>query len=242
MNRALPLVSLCVAILSLSVALMPRDPVMPPPSPEAPRAEPDGELRRRIELLEDDHRALWDRVALLERRQLAAPAVDGGPASPSLVAEVASLREELRGAMTGEVLSSEAGRTALKAVIREAEAEWVRERLAQRYLERQERAGEQKARWKDFVTTARLSPAQEQELTKRLEAEEAARLALQEQQQNGGPAAPDAFRALWDQRRETDQVMGGLLDATQKEQYQAVRREDRGGPGGGRPSGERVPR
>lgn len=233
MNRALPLVSLCVALLALGISLVPREPVVVAPPPDEPRrSEADPELRRRVELLEDDSRALWDRVTLLERRQVAGPAVDGGVAAPSLVNEVAQLREEVRGVMTGEVLSNEAGRAALKEVIREAEADRQRERQAQRQQDQQQRVAEQKARWKDFVTTAKLTWAQEQELDKRLAAEEAARKAMVEQMTQNGPPSAEAFRALRDQRKETDEAMGALLDATQKEQYQALRREDRGG---GRP-------
>jgi hypothetical protein len=244
MNRALPIASLCVAILALAAALIPRDPVVVPSAPqaEAPRSS-DGELelRKRVELLEDDSRNLWDRVVLLERRPGTVLSTDAGLISPTLVTEVAQLREEVRGVMTGELLSNDATRAALKEVIREAEADSQRERNLERQQRQEQRAVEQKARWKDFVTTARLTSAQEQELNRRLEAEDAARKAFAEALQKGTPN-PEGFRAIRDQRRETDQVMGKLLDDTQKQQYQALRREDRGGGTRDRPTSGEQPR
>ncbi len=239
MNRALPILSLCLALVALAFAAAPREPVvLPPPPADAPRTdEPDAELRRRVEQLEDDNRALWDRLVLLERQRLAVP-VDAGVLAPSVATEVAQLRQELRGVIAGEVLSNDASRAALKEVIREAEADSARERQVLWQQRQEQRAAEQQAKWKEFAVTAKLTWAQEQELTRRLAAEDAARKALFEAQQNGTPN-PEGFRALRDQRRETDQVMSGLLDDTQKQQYQALRREDRGGGGGNR--GQRTP-
>lgn len=68
----------------------------------------------------------------------------------------------------------------------------------------------------------------------RLEAEDAARAALAQQQAAGQRVDPEAVRALREQRRETDRTMTGLLDATQRAQYEELRREDRGGGGGNR--------
>ena len=110
-------------------------------------------------------------------------------------------------------------------------ADSQRERLVQRQQRQEQRVEEQKAKWKEFFATAKLTWPQQQELEKRLAEEEAARRAMVEQLQNG-PPNPDAFRALRDQRKETDAAMSKLLDDTQKEQYQALRREDRGGRGG----------
>lgn len=241
MNRVLPILSLCVALLALAFTIVPRDPVIvSAPEPEELPREPDPELRRRLELVEDDNRALWDRVVLLERR---APTVttDAGLIAPSVAAEVAQLREEVRGVITGEILSNDASRAALKEVIREAEADNQRERAERRQQQQEQRAAEQKAKWKNFAATARLSFQQEQELTRRLEAEDAARRALAEQLKAGTPPTPETFRAMRDQRRETDTAMNALLDDTQKQQYQALRREDRGGSfrtGGNRGTGD----
>ncbi len=196
-------------------------------------------LRRRVELLEDDNRALWDRVVVLERRNTAVVLNDAGvELAPSIVSEVAQLRQELRGVITGAALSNEASRAALKEVIKEAEADTLRERVAQSQQRRDQRAQEQKVKWKEFVTTAKLTFQQEQELTRRLDAEEATR----QQMQNGTAVmGPETFRAMRDQRRETDEAMNKLLDDTQKEQYQAMRREDRGGGGRGDRGGEPQP-
>ncbi len=246
MSRVLPIVSLCIALLAFAFAVVPRDPVIIPSSqPEAQRGvDVDAEmLRRRVELLEDDNRALWDRVVVLERRNAAPVMNDAGVVlAPSVVSEVAQLRQEVRGLITGEVLSNEASRIALKEVIREAEADSQRERVAQAQQRREQRAQEQKVKWKEFVTTAKLSYQQEQELTKRLDAEEKARLDFAQQMQNGAtPPGPESFRAMRDQRRETDEAMNKLLDDTQKEQFQALRREDRGGNRGGDRGGDRQP-
>lgn len=241
MNRALPILSLCLALVALAFAAAPREPLILPPAPvEAARAtDADPELRRRIDQLEDDNRALWDRVVVLERQRQLTVLTDAGVVAPSVAAEVAQLREEVRGMISGEVLSNDASRAALKEVIRETQADTQRERQVQREQRQEQRATEQKAKWKAFATEAKLTWAQEQELTRRLETEETARRAFFLQAQQGGAPDNEGFRALRDQRRETDQVMNGLLDDTQKQQYLALRREDRGGGGrADRPGGE----
>lgn len=228
MGRALPVVSLLVAFSALGLSWLGRsEPAPPSPVAEVqPTRDESAELRRRVEQLEDDNRALWDRVALLERRQPGAvPAGDGGlvPAR-----EVAQLREELRSVMTGEVLTSEAGRAALKDLVREAQVEQQREREASRQQRQQLRAAELRERWKGFVTTAKLTWAQEQKLTERLDLEEALRTALQAARTDGQAPAQD-FRKLRETQRETDQVMHGLLDEAQRGPYDDLRREERPG-------------
>ena len=153
MNRALPLISLCVAVLALAFAIVPRDPVVVPssPEPEVKRGvDVDAELlKRRVEVLEDENRALWDRVVLLERRAQNSAALisDGGATTTvAVVQEVAELRQELRSVIAGEVLSNDASRAALKEIIREAESDAQRERFAQRQQQQEQRALEQKAK------------------------------------------------------------------------------------------------
>ena len=242
MSRVLPVVSLCVALLAFAFAVVPRDPVVISSSePEARRGmDVDAELlRRRVEVLEDDNRTLWDRVVVLERRNNGV-VNDAGVLTPSIVSDVAQLRQEVRGLISGEVLSNEASRAALKEVIRETEADSQRERIAQAQQRREQRAQEQKVKWKEFVGTAKLTWQQEQELTKHLEAEEKTRQDFAQRLQSDSlPMTPELLRAMRDQRRETDEAMNKLLDETQKEQYQALRREDRGGGGRGDRGGER---
>ena len=84
MQRALTLLALGTSVVALvsSFVLRPSDP--PAPVERAPVAQvDDGELRRRVEQLEDDNRALWDRVSALERRQggVLVAATDGGAPS-----------------------------------------------------------------------------------------------------------------------------------------------------------------
>lgn len=228
MTRALPLVAVCLSVLALAAAVMPRGEPAPPPVVAPAPAAPDEELeylKRRVELLEDDQRALWDRLVALERRP--AGASDGGGAE--VQAEVARLREELRSVMTGEVLSSEAGRSALKDVLREAEEDRARDRFLEREQRRTAQVEAQREKWKAFVGTAKLTWEQEQKLNERLATEERERQRLLEQLRLGAETWQDVGRYLRDQRRETDQVMRGVLDETQQAQYRELRRDDGGG-------------
>ncbi len=247
MSRALPVVSICLALLAFAVALMPRGEPPPPVVMDGESSVSDEDLeflKRRLEVLEDENRALWDRVVSLERRPAVSPD-GGGAAAPVLEAEVARLREELRGVMTGEVLTSEAGRSALKDVIREAEQDRQRERFQEMEGRRTKQAEEQKVKWKAFVGTARLSYAAEQKLNERLSFEESERTKKMEQLRLGEQTWQEVSQYLRTQRRETDNAVGAMLDDAQKKQYQEVRRDDpsggrgqRGGEGNRRAEGE----
>lgn len=231
MQRALTLLALGTSVVALVSSFVLR-PSEPPPVERAPVAQvDDGELRRRVDQLEDDNRALWDRVSALERRQggVLVAATDGGAPSVPMT-EVTKLRDELRSVMTGEVLSSEAGRAALKDVIREVSEDQQRERTAARQQRVQQRAAEQREKWKGFASAAKLTWAQEQKLTERLDLEDQLRAALMAQQLEG-QGSRDDFRKLRDTQRETDQAMGALLDDTQKAQFEELRRDERGGAG-----------
>lgn len=237
MSRVLPIVSICLALLAFGVALMPRGEPTVPPSVVTEVDSNDEELdflKRRVELLEDDNRTLWDRVVLLEKR----PALigDGGGASPAMEAEVARLRAELRSVMAGEVLTDPSSRDALKEVIREAQADQQKERFTQMEERRQKAAEQQKVRWKSFVTDARLTYAAEQKLNERLALEESERTKKMEQLRLGEQTWREVSDYLRTQRRETDSQMSALMDDTQKQQYQSVRRED--GAGNGRMRGD----
>ena len=230
MTRAIPIVSLVLAVSAVALAMFPREsPATAMATQQAPALRDDDELdalKRKVDLIEEDQRAMWNRVLLLERRAVTELPADGGAASPALVAEVTQLKQELRAVMQGEVLNDSAGRIAMKEVVREVEADLARERIVQRQERQQQRAVEQQAKWKRFAADAKLSYQQEQTLNQRLAAEDAARKALFER---GTPPEREELRALRDQRRETDTIMLPLLDETQKQQYQELRQEDQGG-------------
>jgi hypothetical protein len=238
-SKHLPLLAVLLSASTVVLAAWPRTeaaaPAPPPPSEQRPDEALDL-LGRRLDAVDDDQRALWNRLLELERRTATASmTTDGGAtAAPALVSEVTQLKQELRALMQGEVLSDEAGRHAMKALVREVEADLSRERLAQRQVRQEQREAERQARWKSFITSARLTFEQERTLTERFAAEESSRKALFAQ---GGAGGRDALRALRDQRQETDEMMRPLLDASQRQQYEALRREE---PGGG--SGARRPR
>lgn len=241
MTRAIPIISLLLAASAVALTLVPRE---SPPAPvvSAPAPRDDDELdalKRKVDLIEEDQRAMWNRVLLLERKAVAELPADGGAPSPALVAEVAQLKQELRAVMQGEVLNDPSGRTAMKEVVREVEADLARERIVQRQERQQQRAAEQQAKWKRFATDAKLTYQQEQTLNQRLAAEDAARKALFER---GTSPEREELRTLRDQRRETDSIMLPLLDETQKQQYQELRQEDQGGPNRRRPQQDERPR
>jgi len=239
MKNAVPWVSLCCAVVALGLSLRSPAPVEAPAPVEPSRdAEDVADLRRRLDALDDDARILWDRVSTLERRPAGGGGVavgDAGSSAPGeLVADVARLKEEVRSVMAGEVLSTEAGRTAMKDIVREVEADRQRERQVQQQQRREARAAEQKAKWTDFAKTARLTYAQEQTLTQRLAAEDALR---QQLTATPGGDPREAFRTLREEQRKTDALMAQQLDEQQKQQYEALRSEERGG-GRGRERGQ----
>ena len=233
MNRALPIVSICLALLAFGVALMPRG---EPPVPAAVIEDSVNDeeleyLKRRVELVEDDNRALWDRVVLLERRPVAVG--DGGfvaaPPSAGLEAEVQKLRAELRSVMAGEVLTDPQSREALKDVIREAEADAQKKRFEDFAERRNKQAEEQKQKWAGFVSNAKLSYAAETKLNERLALEETERNKRMEQVRLGEQTWQEVSQYLRTQRRETDQQMSQMLDETQRNDYQQLRRDDQRG-------------
>ncbi len=239
MSRVLPIVGICLSLVALAFALVPRGEVAPPVTwePDAPAfADEDVDfLKRRIELLEDDNRLLWDRVVKLERKPAVVTA-DGAPApAASLNAEVEKLRAELRSVMAGEVLSDEAGRGAIKEMMREVQADQQRERMVQLEERRVQQQQQQQQRWADFKQSAGLSYAAEQKLTERLATEESERTKKMEQLRLGQATWQEVSDYLRTQRRETDEAVTSLMNDEQKQQYQQVRRND--GGGGGRQRG-----
>lgn len=245
MNRVLPLVAVCLSLLAVALALVPRGDVAPPPMVLDAPDDNDGELeflRRRVELLEDDNRTLWNRVTALERR----PAATGeaGTAPPSLAADVEKLRAELHSLMVGDVANSEVGRAAIKDIIREAQGDQQRERMVRIEERRQQQQDEAKQRWKEFVSKSGLSYAAEQKLTERLAAEEAERTKKMEQLRLGEATWQEVAQYLRTQRKETDDAVTALMDDSQRRQYESVRRADGNGmrgEGGREGGGMRFP-
>lgn len=230
MTRTLPVLALCISLLALAlgVASLEKAPPPPPQVVEAPRAQPSDEvleLRKRVELLEDESRSLWDRLVVLERRAAQGAATDGG-VDPSLLAEVYRLRDELRQLAATQPLSGDAGRAALVDVVREINAQQARERIIDRMERMQTRTADFAQRWRSFAGQVRLSPAQEKTLQDRLALEEQTQKTVFER--TDGTPTLEAFRALNVQRRETDRLMRSQLDDAQYEQYVSVRREERG--------------
>ena len=241
MNRALPIVAICLSLLALAMSLVPRGDVAPPPVAVTAAVDNDDDiefLRCRIDLLEDDNRALWDRVTQLERRPMMSG--DGGQVSASFAADLEKLRSEVHSLMAGDIANSEAGRAALRELIREAQGEQQRDRLTAMEERRQQQAAQLAARWKEFSTNAHLSYAADQKLNERLAYEESERAKKMEQLRAGEATWQEVSTYLRTQRKETDDAVTSLLDDSQRSQYQQIRRNDNGSVrdiGGGRPTG-----
>jgi hypothetical protein len=240
MNRALPIVAICLSLLALAMSLVPRGDVAPPPVAVTAADDNDDDiefLRRRIDLLEDDNRALWDRVTQLERRPMTSG--DGGQVPASFAADLEKLRSEVHSIMAGDIANSEAGRAALKDLIREAQGEQQRDRITVMEERRQQQAAQQAAKWKEFSTNAHLSYAADQKLNERLAYEESERTKKMEQLRLGEATWQEVSSYLRTQRKETDDAVTSLLDDSQRSQYQQVRRDSGSvrDMNGGRPAG-----
>lgn len=238
MNRALPILAVCLSVFALAMSLVPRGEVAPPPVAITAPASNDDELeflRRRVDLLEDDNRALWDRVTQLERRPVVTG--DGGSVPASFAADLEKLRAELHSVMVGDLANSDSGRAALKDLLREAQSEQQRDRLIAMEDRRKQQVTQQQQRWKDFIANAHLPYAAEQKLNERLALEEADRAKKMEQLRLGEATWQEVGQYLRMQRKDTDVEVSQLMDDAQREQYQQLRRSDganqRGGEGGG---------
>lgn len=239
MNRTLPVLALCVSLLALAVGVASLEKSPPPPPPvEVTRQGPSDEvleLRKRVELLEDESRSLWDRLVVLERRDAMALSSDAGldpTQAAAMMAELNRLRDELHQLAATQPLSGDAGRAALADAIRDINAQQARERILDRMDRMQNRTVEFAQKWRAFSGTARLSSAQEKTLQDRLMIEEQAQKAAFSR--TDGMPSMEAFRSYNQQRRETDRLMRDQLDDAQYEQFQSMRREERGDRGGGR--------
>lgn len=241
MNRALLIACFAMSAIALALSLVPRD--APPPAPVAAGGGVTMDdvdiLERRLDALEDANRDLLNRLVQLQRGQAAAGSM-GFPAdagvSAAVQAELVQLRNEVHGMVAGEALHSEGGKQWLKETLRELEAEDRRERTQQQLARAAARSEEQKAEWKKFITDAHLNYAQEQTLTKALDAESARRKALMDEVAAGTKDFRDVMRETRDVRRETDKTVKAGLDEAQSKQYEQLRREQnrpRGDWGGG---------
>ena len=211
MSRALPILAVCLSILALALALVPRDVPMPA-APSVP-SEPVGAarasellvLQQRVEELERQNRGLWERVGALERGQPAMAAVTPTPEPVAAAPSPEAIKDLVNQAV----------------VERDAERKEARGRALDAHARAQEEA------WQKFVTDARLTPQQQELLEKRLRIERELQRGLRQSGDELAPAeARDAMRELRNQRRETDKTMSTVLDATQREQYDVVRRGD----------------
>nr|BDT33707.1 hypothetical protein MFMH1_33760 [Myxococcus sp. MH1] len=232
MNKLLGPASFVLASAALAVALWAPGRVEAPspsqtPEPVAERPANQEALERRIQALEDTTLSLSRRLMELEKQPGTAPA-GGGTAVAA--GELEQLRNEVRGLMAGETLTTEGGREALKDAMRSVQQEMRTEQLNRRqeeWMQAQVRGQEQRQeRVKRLVSEAKLNYSQEQELTRRLEQEETSRNTLFDEVRAGTKSARDIRQALRAQREETDQVMKGMLDAEQLAKYQVMRREE----------------
>ncbi len=234
MNKFLGIASLVLASSALAVALWaPREAAAPTPTyQEAPAAvspEDLEDLERRVQSLEDTSLGLSRRLMALEQRPLVS--ADGGAAAAPavLAAEVEQLRAEVRGMIAGEALNSQGGREYLKETLRSVQDEMRAEQRQVREQQWQQAQAQYQAqrseRVRQFISDARLSYNQEQTLTRRLEAEEAKRQALQQEVGAGTKSPRDVRQALRDERQQTDQEMRAVLDEAQRAKYDEMRRE-----------------
>jgi hypothetical protein len=247
MNRLLGPASLGLSVLALAIALFGSrgEPVAPPPARE-PAADAFTSLEleaieRRVESLEQTALSLSKRLMLLEQRPVAAS--DGGVvavAPASLAAEVEQLRSEVRGMIAGEALSSQGGREYLKDAVRSVQEEIrteQRELRQQQMMQAQAQAQAGRAeRLRQFVSEAKLSYSQEQELTRRMQSEDAQRQALFDAVRAGSKSPREARQEVRQLRQQTDTEMAAILDESQRAQYEEMRREER--PRGGQWRGQ----
>jgi hypothetical protein len=236
MNRFLGPASLGLSVLALVIALTGSrgEPAAPPPANEPADAFSSLELEaleRRVESLEQTSLSLSKRLMLLEQRPVVAS--DGGvvAVAPSLAAEVEQLRSEVRGMIAGEALNSQGGREYLKEAVRSVQDDLrteQRELRQQQMLQAQAQAQAGRAeRLRQFVSDAKLSYGQEQELTRRMRNEDTQRQALFDAVRAGTKSPRDARQEVRQLRQQTDKEMAAVLDESQRARYEEMRREER---------------
>jgi hypothetical protein len=240
MNRILGIASVGMASVALGVALWGPGRSEAPVPQEAPRVkDASADLRAlqdRMKALEETTQLLSQRLMAFEQRGGTATAPGGAPVpvSAGLEAEVAKLRAEVRSMAVGDALSSDSGRNSIKELMRSVQDEQRNEQRQQWQQQidqmRAQADADHNARVKAFVTDARLTYSQEQELNKRLQAEDTRR---QELMAGGRGTGRDQRQEMRELRSTTDQEMAKLLSADQLTKYQEMRRADMSPRGGG---------
>ncbi|MGE6762664.1 hypothetical protein ACQKGO_31930 [Corallococcus interemptor] len=244
MNRILGIASVGLASLALGVALWGPGKSEAPVTQEAPRVQ---DSTADVRALQSQVKALEETVQLLSRRMMAfeqgggtASAGTGGPPRAGLEAEVAKLREEVRGVMVGEALTNDSAKQSLKELMRTVQEEQRTEQRQQWQQQvdqlRAQAESERSQRIKTFITNARLNYSQEQALTKAMQAEDAKRQELASAMAGGRPGR-DMRQQMRDLRTQTDAEMQKVLSAEQMTQYQEMRRDDMNPRGAGGPRG-----
>ena len=198
MKRALTIVPIVLSAAALAVALLwrpatsaptrrprvarpePADPAQGPPARPAPGDDETAELSWRIT-------GLTRRLDALEKRVSSGGAGAGGAsggAGSASAPELADLRSDIDALLTGQAMETETGRARVKEIFRSVQDEVFAERAQERMAQREQAQAE---RFKAFVTSARLSGAQEQQLAAAMKAEQDKRTELMEKLRAAGP-------------------------------------------------------
>jgi len=168
------------------------------------------------------------RLDVLEKARGAVPgggasATPGGGADPRAVE---SLRDDVDALLTGQALETPRGRERMKEVFKSLQEEVAAERMQERMAAREQRLAE---RFDRFVSDAKLTANQEQQLRAALDAEAKLRQSFLESRDGGARPPFEDMRAARQKTRETAKA---VLSEEQLESFTAMRSEERGGLGG----------
>ena len=247
MKRALTIVPIVLSAAALAVALLWRPAASAPtrrprgerPAPSDPAQGPPARLPADDETAELSWRltGLSRRLDALEKRLASGGAPAGGTSSGGAgVPELADLRSDIDALLTGQAMETETGRARVKEIFRSVQDEVFAERAQERLAQREQAQAE---RFKAFVTSARLSAAQEQQLAAAMKAEQDKRTELMEKLRAAGPGqgGRQGFEEMRALRQSTDEAAQKILSEEQFTAYQELRQQGRGrgpgGPGGG---------
>ncbi|MCC6995885.1 MAG: hypothetical protein IT370_14850 [Deltaproteobacteria bacterium] len=247
MKRALTIAPIVLSAAALAVALLWRPAASAPTRrPRVERPEPsDPAPGPPARSLADDETAelswritgLSRRLDALEKRVSSGGATTGGAgASAASAPELADLRSDIDALLTGQAMETQTGRARVKEIFRSVQDEVFAERAQERMTQREQAQAE---RFKAFVTTARLSAAQEQQLKAAMDAEQQRRTELMEKLRAAGPGqgGRQGFEEMRALRQSTDEAAKKILSEEQYSSYEELRQQGRGrgpgGPGGG---------